>query len=96
MPDLLRILATWRLANLLHDQGEQGPFEILGRFRSWAGVRYDEYSEPYGVTEAGKALSCFYCTSVWVGLVIGRGNPVKALAYSAGAILVRAILRKLS
>jgi hypothetical protein len=84
---LIGILATWRLTSLLHN--EDGPFDMFALARDAAGVRYDELSRPVSDNPVGKALTCFYCTSVWAGLIIGRGSIVRALAYSAGAILVK-------
>jgi hypothetical protein len=84
---LTGILATWRLTNLLHK--EDGPFDVFGKLRDLAGVRYDEMSNPVSDNPVGKALTCFWCTSVWAGLIVGRGSIVRALAYSAGAILVK-------
>lgn len=86
---LIDLLAVWRLTRLLYK--ESGPYDVLGRFRDWAGVRYDSYSNPYGKNELSKALICVYCLSVWVGLfiaVVRRKSPVHALAYSAGTILI--------
>jgi hypothetical protein len=92
MRELLRILATWRLTSLFVD--ERGPFDIFGKIRDLAGIKYDEYSRPCADTEIGKALLCPWCTSVWVGTVIARGNLIKGLAYSAGALLIGRLLKK--
>lgn len=98
---ILGILATWRLTKLLYagNPPESGPYEILDRFRDFAGVRYDEHSNPVSDTQVGKALTCFLCTSVWAGLFIsifqGKSSFVRALAYSAGAILFRDVRGRL-
>lgn len=86
MTHFLFTLATWRLSHLLSQ--ERGPYDLLGKLRDWAGVYYDEQSACQGKTELASALCCIWCTSFWVGLLLARGNPVKALAYSAGAILL--------
>ena len=83
---LIGILATWRLTSLLHK--EDGPFDVFALARDAAGVRFDELSRPYSDNPVGKALTCFWCTSMWAGLIVGRGSIVRALAYSAGAILI--------
>lgn len=87
---LIGILAAWRLTSLLHS--EEGPFEVFARFRDWAGVRYDEQSQPVSDKQIGKMLCCFWCTSVWGALAIisfqRKLSLVKTLAYSAGAILL--------
>lgn len=64
------VLASWRIANLLTDPLEVGPFEVLAKLRSKLGVKFDEYSIPYGTNEIGKIFSCIWCMSVWVGAVI--------------------------
>lgn len=93
MVDLLvGILATWRLSNMLTDPTEIGPFDFLEKIRDFAGIYYDEHSECQGPA-IGKALCCIWCTSVWVGLVFAKGNPIKALAYSAGAILFNKVVK---
>lgn len=81
------ILATWRLASLLY--AEDGPADVFAKMRDMAGVRYDERSNRVADTIAGKALCCFWCTSMWSALVVSGGSLVRALAYSAGAILIR-------
>ena len=88
---LVSILATWRVSSLLVN--ESGPYDILGRFRDWVGVAYDESSRPYGKNVVAAMLLCLWCTSFWVGAVIAiltvpRLWGLHALAYSAGAILI--------
>jgi hypothetical protein len=90
---LIRILATWRLASLLHS--EEGPFEVFAQLRDVAGVRYDEHSKPVSDNQIGKMLSCFWCTSVWaaaiVGVLQGELNVLHILSDSAGAILIEQV-----
>ena len=62
------VFASWRISGLL--SRESGPWDILGRFRVWAGVRYDDKSEPYGTTELAKALLCVYCSSIWIAAAL--------------------------
>lgn len=78
-----------------------GPYNLFGRLRTRAGVRYDEYSNPYGVTEFGRMLACHKCTSLWVGLVLvlrwwgyfaAVDMLVIALAYSAISIVIQSVL----
>lgn len=84
------ILATWRLTSLLHS--EDGPFEIFARFRDWAGIKYDEQSQPVSENQLGKMIACVWCLSIWTGLAItvlqGNWSVVRILAYSAGAIWI--------
>lgn len=90
---LIQVLATWRLTNLLYR--EDGPLDVFARLRDRAGVRYDEHSNRVATNPVGKALCCFWCTSVWTALAInlfeGQISPIKILACSAGAILIEQI-----
>lgn len=60
---ILLVLATWRLAHLLHK--EDGPFDIIFLIRKKAGTGF-----------FGSLLDCFYCISIWVALPLGiwEGN----------------------
>lgn len=92
----ISILATWRLSNLLVN--EQGPGELLGLFRDRIGVAYDEQSRAYGKNVLASALTCIWCTSVWVGwgvaLVTAPGQWfLNGLAYSAGAIVIDKVIK---
>lgn len=62
------LLAVYGLAWSLVEA--EGPWNVLDRFRHWAGVRYDTGGSGmrYGVTVAGKALNCPVCTSYWVSV----------------------------
>lgn len=87
---LTGILATWRIASLFHR--EDGPFEVFGKLRDLAGVRYDEMSMPVSENQIGKMFCCFWCASFWAGLgascLQGDVSLIKALGYSAGAIFL--------
>lgn len=61
-------LAVWRISSLLVH--EDGPFDLLGKMRHSAGVRYDEHSERYGQNELANMLNCVWCTSFWVALIV--------------------------
>lgn len=78
----LAALATWRLSALLVREG--GPYHALTRLRAALGE---------GV--AGRALRCFYCTSLWVAApaavwLVGLTPrwPVAWLAASGAACLL--------
>jgi hypothetical protein len=60
-------LAAWRVTALIAEEG--GPYDVLERIRYLIGVRYDEYSERYGINVIAKGLCCKRCLSVWVGFV---------------------------
>ena len=63
---ILIALATWRVSSLL--VFEEGPFLILVKMRSLAGVYYDEFSEPQGSNVVARALLCVWCISFWVAI----------------------------
>lgn len=86
-------LATWRFTSLF--VSESGPYDVFGKFRDAVGVTYDERSQAQGANEVAKALTCIWCASVWVGGVVAvvqgyrlQNAILRALAYSAGAILI--------
>lgn len=63
---ILALLATYRLTLLVSK--EAGPFDMFGRLRTWTGVKYDQYSNPYGTGQLSQMILCPYCTSVWIGI----------------------------
>jgi Protein of unknown function (DUF1360) len=50
---LIGTLATWRVSALL--VREDGPYDLIARLR-----------KATANTMAGRALECFYCTSLWI------------------------------
>ena len=91
-------LAIWRTANLLTDQAEPGPFDVLHRFRHLIGVRFDELNVAYAQNVIAEVFTCVWCLSVWLGLawsILFWYAPSMALmislplALSAGAIIVK-------
>ena len=98
---LVLALSTWRITSLLVN--EEGPRNILVKFRYFIGVRFDENSEPYGLNVLADALTCVWCTSPYIGLFVWVswlvfGQPViivlMPLAISAAAILVDVVVSK--
>jgi len=96
---LILILATWRLSSLL--VSEAGPGDVFARLRHWAGVRYDDVGQPYGINLLARGLVCVWCVSVWIGAgwaVLHYFQPQIAfwlalpLALSAGAIIVNRVI----
>lgn len=59
------LLAVYRLTSMFNN--EAGPADIFGRFRTRIGVKFDQYSNPYGTNWVAEGVLCFYCLSVWVG-----------------------------
>lgn len=58
------LLSVYRLTSMLNN--EAGPADIFGRLRARTGVKYDQYSNPYGTNWIAEGVLCFYCLSVWV------------------------------
>lgn len=100
MDIIILILTTWRISSLLVDEG--GPFDLFGRLRYLLGVRYHNIdSSAYGENVVSEALSCIWCTSFWVGLVLAICYwtiPVYTtwlclpLALSGGAIIFSEVI----
>ena len=95
LPDLLVLaLAVWRLASLF--ASEEGPGDLFGRFRAWAGVRYDPNGIPVGSSSLARGMVCIWCQSVWWAVLLtviyafwpGVAWLCLPLALSAAAILV--------
>lgn len=101
---LVFCLATWRVSSLLVN--EEGPFYVFKRLRESVGIEHDEAGNVFmipGTFFAG-ILSCVWCSSMWVGfgwVVFWLTVPWLALlwamglAFSAGAILIEGIVRRL-
>jgi hypothetical protein len=64
----IAMLATYRLTSMLHE--EAGPADIFTNWRTSIGVRFDQYSNPYGTNWFAKGVLCFYCLSVWIAFGI--------------------------
>lgn len=61
---LLIGLAVWRVSRMLVH--EEGPMDMFGRLRDFAGISYDENSNIIAENVLAKVLTCVDCTSVWV------------------------------
>lgn len=65
---IVMAMATWRLANMLADTDQSGPFEMLDWLRSKAGVRFNPEGAAYGSNNLSEGLICVFCNSVWIGM----------------------------
>jgi len=85
----LSILAVYRVSRMLTQDGEDGPFDLLAKWREWIGQK----------TWIGRGFHCFYCVSFWAALVCSlwlciwgvtdwRLLPVLWFGLSAGAIII--------
>lgn len=61
---IVAFLAIYRLTLMLNS--EPGPGDIFGRFRTFIGVRFDQYSNPIATNWVAEGVLCFYCLSVWI------------------------------
>ncbi len=96
---IILIFAVYRIANLFTDDNEGGPRHSLHWLRWKAGVRYDaETKKAYGTNMVSRALSCFWCFSVWVGLFVTVPyifwsqitiTLLLPFALSAGALMIK-------
>lgn len=76
-------LATWRIANMIVDDSEDGPWDVLHFIRYLIGVRYDDEGRIAFYIETGTeltrlegiryqlylAFTCFWCASIYIGLL---------------------------
>lgn len=74
---IIAALAVYRITAMLHN--EAGPGDIFGKLRSRLGVKFDQYSNPYGTNWVSEGILCFYCLSVWIGFVVTFWLVVAAL-----------------
>jgi hypothetical protein len=89
-------LATWRISSLLVN--EAGPFDIFVKIREVFGIKHkDKIPYEYPETFFTQLLSCVWCVSIWVAMVVTLlwlSIPVVAFvlslpfAISAGAIII--------
>ena len=64
---LVMSAATWRVTNMLI--WETGPWMIFTKLREKTGILHDEDGHPI-MWPVGNVLKCFYCTSIWVAIVM--------------------------
>lgn len=87
-------LAIWYVAHLL--VWERGPFNLLGRFRAWAGVKQvNGYPVATGGQELSYLFACVICLSFWCAVVYtgAAQEPwYHALIYGGLAALIEEIL----
>jgi hypothetical protein len=97
---LILVLATWRIASLLAN--ESGPFDLFDRIRFRTGVYYDDYGNPQGNNELSRAITCVWCSSIWIAAALTvlywqAGETflwvLLPLAVSAASIIVEFIVK---
>lgn len=64
-------MATWRISSMLVN--EDGPHYWFQDLRKWAGIEYDLRGEIESTKDTflSGILSCLWCCSVWVALILG-------------------------
>jgi hypothetical protein len=82
------VIAVWRLTHLIG--AEDGPFDLIIKLRKLLGTSF-----------FGKLMDCFYCLSIWIGLLAAWyvGNNVEeiiilCLYYSGSSILLEKLTNK--
>lgn len=95
---ILAILATWRASSALAEEDGPGDPGIFVLYRAKVSSR--------GPRWIRKGVSCVWCTSPWIGLLVAvyltitgglslQELPIAWLGFSGGAILVHTILQGL-
>lgn len=81
-------IVIWRLTHLI--SAEDGPFDLIIKIRKLAGNTF-----------FGKLMDCFYCLSIWIGLIMAwyAGDGVEEIIilcfyYSGASILLEKITNK--
>ena len=102
---LILTLAAWRIANLIVDDSEEGPFDLLIWIRHALGIRYDDrgrmvpVASPPIYRELGRAVSCMWCLSLWTGLLLALIPSdyriiLWPFAISAGSLLINKSVKR--
>lgn len=85
---LLMVIVVWRLTHLI--SAEDGPFDLIFKLRKLCGNSF-----------FGKLMDCFYCLSIWIGILAAIYVTRKwemviilTLYYSGASILLEKITNK--
>lgn len=86
---LIILIVVWRLTHLI--SSEDGPFDLIIKLRKLLGNSF-----------FGKLMDCFYCLSIWIGLIgacyVAGGNweeiIILCFYYSGASILLEKITNK--
>lgn len=68
MDFLILALAAFRISSLV--AGEEGPYGLFDWLRSLIGVKRDDAGKTYGTNSFATGLTCLWCNSIWIGLII--------------------------
>ena len=92
---LILALATYRLSYLIAN--EDGPLNLILRFRRLIGVDTNQHGLDYGKNNFAIGWICIYCNSIWIGALMAAAYFIWSdiiiwimlpFALSAGAIIV--------
>ncbi|WP_348797066.1 DUF1360 domain-containing protein [Flavobacterium adhaerens] len=82
------VIVVWRLTHLICL--EDGPFDVIFKIRKMAGNTF-----------LGRLMDCFYCLSIWIGLIcayflsgIWQEILILTLYYSGASILLEKFTNK--
>ncbi|HEX2628525.1 MAG TPA: DUF1360 domain-containing protein [Chitinophagaceae bacterium] len=85
---IVLVIVVWRITHLL--SAEDGPFDIVFKVRKWMGNSF-----------FGKLMDCFYCLSIWIGLLaaVYAGRTIMEMIllcfyYSGASILLEKMTNK--
>jgi hypothetical protein len=85
---IILIVVVWRLTHLIGS--EDGPFDLIIKLRRAAGDSF-----------LGKLMDCFYCLSIWIGLLAASSTAANfnelvllTLYYSGGSIVLEKLTNK--
>jgi len=91
MTTIFIAIAAWRIAHLLVH--EDGPWDIVAKFRRLIGVRTDEYSQVYGKNQIAKLFTCVWCLSIWFGFIAAFWSDYETIpSYAINALAIAGIM----
>jgi hypothetical protein len=85
---LIVVIVVWRLTHLI--SSEDGPFDLIIKIRKMVGNTF-----------FGRLMDCFYCLSIWIGLLCAcfvsgcwQEIIILTLYYSGASILLEKLTNK--
>ncbi len=85
---LVLVIAVWRVTHLI--SSEDGPFDLIFKLRKFCGDSF-----------FGKLMDCFYCLSIWIGLIAAliaasdwKMVIILTLYYSGAALMLEKLTNK--
>lgn len=85
---IIVVIVVWRITHLINS--EDGPFDLIIKIRKFVGNSF-----------FGKLMDCFYCLSIWIGLLCAcyvskswQEIILLTFFYSGAAILLEKLTNK--